>query len=406
MATANASSTEKAIDLWDLDLFQDGPPHEIFDRLRAAAPLHWSPRPGDPDGGFWSVTRYADVHALSRDHSRFTNTDGFTFPRRTGDHGPFVNNIMYRDPPAHTAHRKPLNRSFTPKAMLEIEAQVRAVVVGVIDRLDGRVSFDWVPEVAAEIPARVVASIIGVPEEDHGNLVEWASSIFGQDGSPEATARFQQAVGSVMGYGKTLVSARRAKPSDDIMTLLLSAEVDGAPLTDAVMEMWFVTLTGAGFETTHTAIAQGMVLLDSMPDLRQRLIADRGAITSAVEELLRYITPVNFMARTATEDVDLHGETIRKGQYVCLWYAAANRDPEVFADPHRFDPDRTPNAHQAFGAMGSPHYCLGAHLARLELRILLEEMAVRGFPWRVTGPAERLRSPFMNALKKLPVALT
>jgi cholest-4-en-3-one 26-monooxygenase len=404
MATANASNTE-AIDLWNLDLFESGPPHAIFDLLRAADPLHWSPRPGELDEGFWSVTRYADVHALSRDYVRFTNTEGFTYPRRTGDHGPFVDNIMYRDPPAHTVHRKPLNRSFTPKAMLDIEDQVRAVVVSVIDRLDGRTSFDWVSEVAAEIPARVVASIIGVPDQDHGNLVEWASDIFGNDGSPDAMARFQQAVGSVMGYGKTLVSTRRAQPSDDIMTLLLSAEVDGAPMTDAVMEMWFVTLTGAGFETTHTAIAQGMLLLDSMPDLRQRLTGDREAIPTVVEELLRYVTPVNFMARTATEDVELHGQMIRKGQYVCLWFAAANRDPEVFVDPHRFDPDRKPNPHQAFGAMGSPHYCLGAHLARLELRILIEEMAARGFPWRLDGQVERPRGPFMNALRRVPVAL-
>jgi len=405
MTTVTGGSTENTIDLWDLDLFRDGPPHTVFDRVRSTAPLHWSSRPGEPDDGFWSVTRYADVQALSRDHARFTSTDGFTFPRQTGDHGPFVDNIMYRDPPAHTAHRKPLNRSFTPKAMSEIEDKVRAVVVNVIDRLEGRDSFDWVAEVAAEIPARVVASVIGVPDEEHSELVEWASNIFGKDGTPEAEARFQQAVRSVMGYGKILVGARRAQPSDDIMTLLLSAEVDGAPLTDAVLEMWFVTLTGAGFETTHTAIAHGMLLLDSMPDLRERLTVDRQSIAGTVEELLRFITPVNFMGRTATQDVELHGQTIREGHFVCLWYAAANRDPEVFERPHHFDADRTPNPHQAFGAMGSPHHCLGAHLARLELRILLEEMAARRFPWRVNGPAERVHGPFMNALKRLPVVL-
>jgi cholest-4-en-3-one 26-monooxygenase len=399
------ATTHEQIDLWDAELFRGGPPHAVFDRLRAESPLHWSVNPDDPDGGFWSLTRHADILVVSRDAERFTNSAGFTAPRRVAaDSGPFADNIMYRDPPVHTAHRKPLNRAFTPKAMTEIEDRVRAVVVEVLDGLEGRANFDWVPEVAAEIPARVVASVIGVPEEDHGNIVEWASSIFGNDGSPESAVRFGGAVQGIMSYASTLVSTRRAQPSEDIMTLLLSAQVDGEPLTDGVLQMWFLSLAQAGFETTHTLIAQGMVLLDAMPELRARLTDDPDAVNPAVEEFLRYVTPVNLMARTATCDVEMHGQTIRKGQYVCMWYVAANRDPEVFTDPHVFDLDRRPNVHQAFGAAGSPHYCIGAHLARLEMRILLEELVARGFPYRVDGPAERMGSVFMNALMHLPVA--
>jgi cholest-4-en-3-one 26-monooxygenase len=401
---AITQSTQDSLDLWDVGLFQDGPPLAVFDRLRAEAPLHWSVHPDDPDGGFWSLTRHDDIQRVSRDARRFTNSVGFAVPRRGAvEVGPFADNIMYRDPPQHTAHRKPLNRAFTPKAMSEIKDRVRGVIVSVLDGLEGRDHFDWVPEVAAEIPARVVASVMGVPEQDHGNIVEWASSIFGNDGSAESAARFGAAVQAIMGYAGTLVSTRRAQPSEDIMTLLLAAEVDDEPLTDGVLQMWFLSLAQAGFETTHTLIAQGAVLLDQMPDLRGRLAGDPDAIAPTVEEMLRYITPVNLMARTATEDVELHDQTIREGQYVCLWYVAANRDPAVFADPHRFDIDRRPNPHQSFGAGGSPHYCIGAHLARLEMRILLDELVARGFPYRVDGRPERMASVFMNALKSLPV---
>jgi cholest-4-en-3-one 26-monooxygenase len=403
------ATTNEQIDLWDVGLFRDGPPHGVFDRLRADSPLHWSVHPDDPDGGFWSLTRHADILVVSRDTERFTNTVGFTVPRHAvaasgAEHlGLYADNIMFRDPPAHTAHRKPLNRAFTPKAMTEIEDRVRAIIIEVLDGLEGRAAFDWVPEVAAEIPARVVASVVGVPEADHGKIVEWAASIFGNDGTPESAARGGAATLEIMGYASTLVSTRRAQPSEDIMTLLLSAQVDDEPLTDAVLQMWFLSLAQAGFETTHTLIAHSMVLLDAMPELRARLTDDPDAISPTVEELLRYVTPVNLMARTATRDVEMHGRTIRKGQYVCMWYVAANRDPDVFTDPHDFDVDRRPNVHQAFGGAGSPHYCIGAHLARLEMRILLEELVARGFPYRTDGPAERMGGVFMNALTHLPV---
>jgi cholest-4-en-3-one 26-monooxygenase len=405
MQMTMTQGTDEQVDLWDAELFRDGPPHELFDRLRAEAPVHWSPHPDDPDGGFWSLTRHEDIQVVSRSHERFTSTAGHSVPRRR-DVGPFAENIMFRDPPAHTAHRKPLNRAFTPKAMIELEGMVRTVVVKVLDDLEGRATFDWVPEVAAEVPARVVATIIGVPATDHGNIVEWASNIFGNDGTPEAQARFGTAVQAIMGYASTLVSTRRAQLSDDIMSLLLAAEAEGSPLTDGALQMWFLTLAQAGFETTHTLIAQGMVLLDERPDLRDRLSKDPASVAPTVEEMLRYATPVNFMSRTATEDVELHGKTIREGQYVCMWYVAANRDPEVFADPHRFDIDHRPNPHQSFGAAGSPHYCLGAHLARLEMKVLLEELTNRGFPYRVSGPAERMPGVFLNALKHLPVTRT
>jgi cholest-4-en-3-one 26-monooxygenase len=397
------SLTTDRIDLFDPATFAAGPPHELFDVLRREAPVYWNPREDDPDGGFWALTRHADVVAVSRDPARFTSSHGFAAPRREPDNPAFYENIMYRDPPGHTDHRRPLNRTFTPKAMGDFEPMVRTITRQILDGLAGLSEFDWVPRVAAELPARVVASVIGVPEADQGKVVEWASDIFGRDGTPERDARFAAAVGGIMQYAGALTAEKRACPVHDVMSLLTETEVAGAPLSDLTLHMWFLSLAQAGFETTHTLIAQSMLLLSVRPDLRERLIQDPGTIPRCVEELLRYITPVNMMARTATEDIELHGTQIHKGQYVTMWYCATNRDPEVFEAPHEFRVDRGTTSQQAFGAAGSPHYCLGAHLARLEMRVLLEELVSRGVPFEVSGPAVRVPGVFLNALAELPV---
>jgi cholest-4-en-3-one 26-monooxygenase len=391
------------IDLFDPKLFREGPPHDVFDHLRRQAPVFWNVT-DDPDGGFWALTRYADVLAVSRDSDRFTSSLGFSAPRQPAGNPAFSENIMYRDPPAHTEHRRPLNRTFTPKAMENLEAVVRTITLQILDEIFSLEQFDWVSRVAAELPARVVASVIGVPEADHARLVVWASDIFGRDGSAERDTRFDAAVSAIMGYAESLKADKRACPASDAMSLLLEARVEGSTLSETALSMWFLTLAQAGFETTHTLIAQGMLLLSQRPALRDHLTDDRAAIPRAVEEMLRFITPVNMMARTAIEDIEIGGQLIRAGQYVTMWYAATNRDPAVFDEPHRFDVDRSPNSHQAFGASGSPHYCLGAHLARLEMRVLLEELAARGFPCEVIGPPTRVPGVFMNALSYLPMA--
>jgi cholest-4-en-3-one 26-monooxygenase len=393
-----------AIDVFDQELFVGGPPHALFDWLRAEAPVYWNAAADDPDGGMWVLTRYADIVTVSRDTEAFSSAEGFSYPRQGPDTPAFRENIMFRDPPEHGAHRRPLNRTFTPRAMVDLEGSVRGIARGVLDEIDGVEAFDWVQRVAAELPARVVASLVGVPEVDHGKLVTWASDIFGRDGSPESDARFGVAVQAIMGYAEELKREKRACPGDDIMTQLLRAEVDGCPLSETTLSMWFLTLAQAGFETTHTLIAQGMALMAKHPELEVRIVSNRSDVRRVVDEMLRYITPVNMMARTATRDVELHGQVIKAGQYVTLWYTAANRDPAVFYRPHEFDVDRPGMSHLAFGGAGSPHYCLGAHLAKLEMRVLLEEMADRGFPYEVIGPPVRATGVFMNALKQLPVA--
>jgi cholest-4-en-3-one 26-monooxygenase len=310
---------------------------------------------------------------------------------------------MFRDPPEHTEHRKLLNPTFAPRALADLEASVRAITLQIIDEISALDEFDWIQKVAAELPARVVASVIGVPEADHGKFVEWASGTFGRDGTPERDAQFNAAVQAIMGYAESFKAAKRACPAADVMSLLLDCRVGGEPLSETTLSMWFLTLAQAGFETTHTLIAQGMLVLSQQPALRERLTRDRGAIPRAVEEMLRFITPVNMMARTAIKDVEVGRQPIRAGQYVTMWYSAANRDPAVFAAPHQLDIDRDPNKHLAFGGFGSHHYCLGSHLARLEMRVLLEELSARGFPYEVAGPATRVPGVFINALSRLPM---
>lgn len=392
-----------SIDLFDPALFADGPPHDAFDRLRREQPVYWNAREGDPDGGFWALTRYADIVAVSRDRTRFTSSRGFTAPREAPGNPAFMENIMFRDPPEHTGHRSLLNPPFAPRALDSWEARVREITLQILEETSPLAEFDWIQQVASELPARVVASVIGVPETDHGKFVQWASGTFGRDGSPERQAEFIASVQAIMGYAEWLKGAKRACPADDIMSLLLGSQVAGEPLSETALSMWFLTLAQAGFETTHTLIAQGMLLLSQHPELRLRLISDRDAIPKAVEEMLRFITPVNMMARTALEDMEIGGQPVQAGQYVTMWYAAANRDPAVFAAPHEVDIDRAPNRHLAFGGMGSHHYCLGSHLARLEMRVLLEELAAREFPHEVAGEAVRVPGVFINALSRLPM---
>jgi cholest-4-en-3-one 26-monooxygenase len=393
-----------SIDLFDPALFRDGPPHDAFDLLRREQPVYWNARDDDPDGGFWALTRYADIVAVSRDRERFTSSLGFTAPRQPPGDPAFLENIMFRDPPAHTEHRKLLNPTFAPRALDFFEDSVRQITLRIIDEVTPLAEFDWIQLVAAELPARVVAAVIGVPEADHGKFVQWASGIFGRDGSAEREARFNASFGAIMGYAESFKAAKRGCPAHDVMTQLLDSTVAGDPLSETALSMWFLTLAQAGFETTHTLIAQGMLLLSQHPELRERLISDPAAIPAAVEEMLRYASPVNMMARTATTDLEIGGQLIRAGQYVTMWYAAANRDPAVFDAPHEVNIDRNPNKHLAFGGFGSHHYCLGSHLARLEMRILLEELGARGFPYDVAGPATRSPGVFMNALSRLPVA--
>ena len=340
---------------------------------------------------------------MSRDAARFTSTLGFTVPREREIDPVLSQGVMYRDPPDCVRHRKPLTRFFTMNAMAGCDRTVRAIVLQVLDEVSDLDEFDFVEKVAAEIPARTVARLVGMPDADHGKLVEWAYGLFSRDWGGDGYQRFEEASAAIAEYAAWFIEEKRTDPGDDVTSALLEVHLDGEPLSSTVIDMWFHSLVGAGFETTHTLIAQGLVLLDELPELRERLTQDEGAIPNTIEEMLRFICPVNMLARTAVVDVELDGQLISAGNYVTMWFPAANRDPAVFDDPHTFDIDRMPNRHQAFGAAGSAHYCLGANLAKLEMRVLLEELAARDFPFELAGEPVNTPGMFMNSLSHVPV---
>jgi cholest-4-en-3-one 26-monooxygenase len=397
------------VDLTDPATYADGIPHELFARLRAEAPVVWHPM-GSGKSGFWSVTRYDDVVALNRDAEALSTAAAGTMlfdrPELANPDAPRM--MIEMDPPRHTRYRLLVNRGFTPRMIGRLEEFMHAVAAGTLDRLDGRTDGDFVADVAAELPIQVIAQLLGVPEEDRPHLFELSNRIigfdepeYGGDGGPS-----NEAMTEIFALAHRLVEEKRAamalgEPLSDIATTLLAGEVDGEHLSDIEFDLFFLLLAVAGNETTRTAIAQGMLAFIEHPDEWDRLRADRSLLPSAVDEILRYTTPILHFRRTATHDADI-GAPIREGDRVVLWYASANFDDTVFDDPLRFDVGRTPNEHVTFGG-GGPHFCLGANLARLEVKVMFEHLLDRFERIELTAPAERLRSNFTNGVKRMPV---
>jgi cholest-4-en-3-one 26-monooxygenase len=391
------------IDLSDPRSFADGPPHDVFDELRRTAPVSWnSTASGAPNGGFWSLTRFADCSQVSRDTSSFTSTQGMCYPADPRQAHSMVDNVMWNDPPRHTRIRGLASRGFSTRVVSRFEGWVRETVVDILDGLPSGETFDAVELVAAELPAQVIASVMGAPVEDRHRIVQWANEIFGRE-EPGGMERSQRAIGEVFAYADELRAIKRREPAADMITDLSNAEYEGVPITSSEFQQFVMALLIAGFETTHTLIAQTLRLMSEEPaidgEVRTTTAVDGGR--SAVEELLRYITPAMQMARVATRPVSIRDVEINPGDMVVMWYVAANRDPDVFDDPHTFRAGRAPN-HSSFGA-GGPHYCIGQQLARLEGRILLQEMVRRDVRFDVAGPPRRRPTVFINALQTLPI---
>jgi cholest-4-en-3-one 26-monooxygenase len=313
-----------------------------------------------------------------------------------------VDNVMWNDPPRHTRIRGLASRGFSTRVVARFEDWVRETVVDILDRLPVGETFDAVDVIAAELPAQVIASVMGVPAEDRHRIVDWANDIFARE-EPGGMERAQRALGEVYAYADTLRDIKRREPAADMITDLSNAEYDGVPITDSEFEQFVMSLLIAGFETTHTLIAQTLRLMCEDPgidaEVRAATPVDGGR--SAVEELLRWITPAMQMARVATRSVPLRDVEVAPGDMVVMWYVAANRDPAVFEDPHTFRAARTQN-HASFGA-GGPHFCIGQQLARLEGRILLQELVRRDVRFHLAGPPVRRPTVFINALASLPV---
>jgi cytochrome P450 len=393
----------------DLANFQDGPPLELFRRLRAECPVHWTDRIVEyPDeDGFWSVTTADDVFEVSRDWQTFSSeAGGFKAMKNLSLE---LQQAMFigMDPPKHDRIKALFQRGFTPKRIAEHEDAIRAITIDALDRLEGRESCDLVSEVAQPVVARVIGSFMGLPPEDDEAWANLMNAIVGAgdpDATPEGTQMvMERLVPQVFERCDRLIAERRESPTDDLTSVLVHAEIDGERLEDHEIVMGFLLLMAAGNDSTKATYCSGMRALMEHPDQRRQVLEDPSLVPAAVEESLRMFPAFAHFARTATRDTELHGQTIRKGEKVVMWYPSSNRDETRYEDADDFDVTRNPE-HQAFGA-GGRHFCLGTALARLELRILIEETLARFPDMEIAETPKYVESGFANQLKTLPVRL-
>jgi len=393
------------------ELWPEGPPHALFKRMRSECPVHWSAGVSEfpESAGFWSVTTADDVHEVSRDWQAYSSELGGVtavsevFPIE-------LSRAMFigMDPPKHDRLKALFQAGFTPKRIAAHEDAIREIVVRVLDRLEGREDCDLVTEVAQPAVARVIGSFMGIPEEDDEAWATLMNATLGA-GDPDLSPggveeALEKLLPEIFSRCNELVAARRENPTDDLTSVLVHAEVEGQKLEEHEIVMGFFLLVAAGNDSTKSTYASGMRALMENPDQRQLLLDDPSLIPGAVEESLRMFPAFAHFRRTATRDVELHGQKIKEGEKVVMWYASSNRDETRYEDPDRFDVLRNPE-HQAFGA-GGRHFCLGTALARLELKILFEETLARYPNMSIAGRPKYTESAFLNQLKTLPVRLT
>jgi cytochrome P450 len=386
-------------DLLDAANFAAGPPYEAFRVLRREAPVYWHPHAGA--GGFWAITKHADVVAISRDSGLFSSERKGYMPTPEADPVGLEQSrrmLLGMDPPQHTRLRGLVNRGFTPRRVAALEPRIRVLCKQIVEAVLPRGECDFVTDVAGELPSYLIAELVGIPLDDGRKLYELTEIMHSADNAPESA----KAVAEMFAYSAGVRAAKRAQPGSDIASVLLSAELDGSQLSDLEFDLFFLLLINAGGDTTRNLVASGMQALMDHPDQLAALRRDRTLLEPAIEEMLRFCTPVVQFQRTATRDTELRGVKIREGEPVVIFYPSANRDEEVFAEPDRFDIRRDPNPHVAFGG-GGAHYCLGTNLARLEIRCLFDELLDRVHALENAGPVERLHSWFINGPRRMPV---
>ncbi|MGZ8751764.1 MAG: cytochrome P450 [Acidimicrobiia bacterium] len=397
-----------ALDLTDPDSFVGGPPHDFYTYLRNEAPVYWHPSTTLLEPGFWVLTRYADIIATERDVATFSSAaHGALMESQEGSGSELM--MLNQDPPQHTRLRNLVARGFTPKVIKSMEPHIAAAASTIVDRVGSSDEpVDFVVDFAAELPLVVIAELLGIPYDDRHKVFDWSNRLVGAN-DPEYSdtpERGQVAAMELYAYAQSLADARRARPLDDIVTTLVTAELEGEKLSDIEFNVFVLLLAVAGNETTRNLISGGMLTLMHTPDERDRLVADLdGLLPTAVDEMLRWVSPVQYFRRTAIQPGEIRGVEIATGDAVTMWYPAANRDEEVFPEPQRFDVGRSPNAHIAFGGRG-PHYCLGASLAKMEIEVMFREILTRLPDMRPAGEVERLRSTLISGIKHMPVTYT
>ncbi|MCW2617722.1 MAG: cyp [Modestobacter sp.] len=415
--------TLDAIDLSDRE-FWGAPPdqrHAVFDLLRRESPFAFFAEPVipyiEPGAGYHAVTRYADVEAISCRPALFASGSGaVSIADMPPDLNEFYGSLISMDDPRHGKIRRIVAKAFTPRVLEKLVGNVQAVADDVVALArqkagGGDGSIDVVADLAAPIPLRVICDMMGIPDDDRAMVLKQSNVIL-SGGDPEliedeeyAVTAFLQAGEALAALMTRLAAERRSRPADDLSTALVTTEVDGERLSSQEIASFFILLLVAGNETTRNAISQGVLALSEHPAERDRWAADPGLTRTAVEEIVRWTSPITWMRRTATQDVELSGRSFPAGSKFLLFYGAANRDPAVFADPHRLDLARDPNPHVGFGSRG-PHFCLGAHLARREIGVAFRAFAEQLPDLEVSGEPARLQSSFVNGLKRLPARLT
>jgi cholest-4-en-3-one 26-monooxygenase len=395
------------IDVASHDTYVHGVPFEVFARLRREAPVyrHERSEPEQPEF-FWVLTRHPDIVRTSRVFETYSSQRRGCLLVEDRPDLELARMLIDLDPPEHTRLRQLVSRGFTPRAVKSLDGHYRTVTADILDKAIAAGMVDFVTDVAAELPLIAIAELMGIPVDERHKVFQWSNTMVGSNdpeystGGPEAA---QAAMAELYMYANQLAEQRRIEPRDDIITTLLTAEGNDA-LTPHEFDLFILLLSVAGNETTRNAISHGIRAFIDYPEQWTAVRDDPTLLDGAIEEILRWGSPVMHFMRTATVDVDVHGQHIAEGDPVVMYYISANRDEDVFIDPDTFDVRRAPNPHLAFGG-GGPHFCLGAQLARLEMRIMFEELVRRVERIEPAGPVSRLRSNFINGIKHLPVTL-
>jgi cholest-4-en-3-one 26-monooxygenase len=394
------------VNLLDRDQYVKGVPHETFELLRREAPIFWHETDEEGGSGFWAVMRHKEVVEVNRDNIQWSSHEKTALTMESDEENLAQQRMMMlnMDPPMHTRYRLLVNKGFTPRHVNALEDNIRQLTNEIIDQVVEKGSADFVVDMAAELPLQVIAEVMGVPQEDRHKVFDWSNRMIGSEDPEYAVSpeHVMEASMELYAYANALAQQKRIEPGGDIISALLNSEVDGERLTELEFDLFFLLLAVAGNETTRNLISHAMLALIENPDQRQKLLDDPSLIPAAVEEMLRWGTPVMQFRRTAMNDAVLGGQEIKAGDKVVMWYMSANRDESMFDDPYNFDVTRTPNEHVAFGG-GGPHFCLGANLARMEIRVMFQEVLRRLPDMQLAGPVDRLRSNFINGIKHMPV---
>ncbi len=385
-----------------------GVPHDQFDRLRREAPVYWHDEPDDT--GFWAVTKHADVRAVSHDHHTYSSELAGTFIPTPEEEAlaQLRLTILNMDPPKHNRYRRLVSSGFTPRMISRLVEEIERRAAAVVDAVCEKGEVEFVEEIAAQLPVQMICEMIGLEPEVWPRMFEISNQLIGSRDDPdyqELPGGPEAAAAEIYALCDAVAADRRARPRDDIMTALVQAEIDGERLDDFELNMFFLTLVVAGNETTRNLINHSTLALIEHPDQARRLRDDPSLWDTAVDEMLRWGSSIHNFRRTAARDTELRGVPIAAGDKVVIYYASANRDEDVFADPHTFDVGRTPNDHLAFGG-GGVHYCLGASLARAEIRAMMRQLVGRLPDLELAGPVDRLHSDFVNGIKTMPVRFT